>query len=56
MNATVASAKERVKSGKAKLDYAQSNYDRIKSLRPSGAKSLDDEERALLLHIESEVS
>jgi HlyD family secretion protein len=56
MNATVASAKERVKSGKAKLDYAESNYERIKSLRPSGAKSLDDEERALLLRIESEVS
>lgn len=56
MNATVAAARERVKSGKAKLDYAQSNYERIKSLRPSGAKSLDDEERALLLRIESEVS
>lgn len=56
MNATVASARERVKSGKAKLDYAESNYERIKSLRPSGAKSLDDEERALLLRIESEVA
>jgi HlyD family secretion protein len=56
MNATVASAKERVKSGKAKLEYAESNFERIKALRPSGAKSLDDEERALLLRIESEVS
>lgn len=56
MTATVASAKERVKSGKAKLDYAESNFERIKALRPSGAKSLDDEERALLLRIESEVS
>jgi HlyD family secretion protein len=56
MAATVASAKERVKAGKAKLDYAESNYERIKSLRPSGAKSLDDEERALLLRIEAEVS
>ncbi len=56
MNATVAAARERVKSGKAKLDYAEGNYERIKSLRPSGAKSLDDEERALLLKIEAEVS
>ncbi|MEX2185396.1 MAG: efflux RND transporter periplasmic adaptor subunit [Pirellulales bacterium] len=55
MTATVAAARERVKSGKAKLDYAQGNFERIKSLRPSGAKSLDDEERALLLKIESEV-
>lgn len=55
MTATVAAARERVKAGKAKLEYAQGNYERIKSLRPSGAKSLDDEERALLLKIESEV-
>jgi HlyD family secretion protein len=56
MDATVKAARERVKAGKAKLDYAISNLERVSKLTPSGAKSVDDEERARLLKIESEVS
>jgi HlyD family secretion protein len=55
MDSTVAAARERVRAGSAKLDYAKSHLDRTLKLRPSNAKTLDDEEQARLGKVQSEI-
>jgi len=55
MNSTVAAARERVRAGSAKLEYAKSHLDRTLQLRASNAKTLDDEEQARLQKVQSEI-
>ena len=55
MDSTVAAARERVRAGSAKLDYAASHLERTLKLRPSNAKTLDDEEQARLQKVQAEI-
>ncbi|MCA9264546.1 MAG: efflux RND transporter periplasmic adaptor subunit, partial [Planctomycetales bacterium] len=54
MRNTVAAAKTRMESGKAALDYAKSNLERIASLAATGARTQDDKERAQLGFIQGD--
>lgn len=55
MDRTVDSARARVESGKAKLDYANSNLERIRKLRQSRTVTEDEYERAELAQIQASV-
>ena len=55
MTDTVKSAEARVVSGKAKLDYAENNLERVKELNEKDAVTKDQLERAELLHVEASV-
>lgn len=55
MKSTVQAAAERVRSGEAKLNYARNHLERILRLRTSNSATQDDEDRARLLLVESEV-
>jgi HlyD family secretion protein len=55
MDSTVAAARERVRAGSAKLDYAASHLDRTLKLRATNAKTVEDEEQARLAKVQSEI-
>ena len=55
MDSTVAAARERVRAGSAKMEYAVSHLERTLKLRPSNAKTLDDEEQARLQKVQAEI-
>jgi HlyD family secretion protein len=52
----VEAAAARVKSGQAKLEYAEKNLGRIQRLAKSGAKTEDDLDQARVSHVESSVN
>ncbi len=51
---TVEAAAERKRSGKARLDYAIKELDRIRQLVTRNARTEDDLDRAMLQHVESD--
>ena len=52
---TQEAARARTTAGKARLDYAETNLDRIRRLARTGARSEDDVDRATLRRVESEI-
>lgn len=55
MDRTVEAAAERVRSGEAKLQFAEKNLGRVQRLRQSGALTEEELDRAELLFVESSV-
>ena len=55
MAKTQKAAQARTTAGKARLDYAETNLDRVRRLARTGARSEDDVDRATLRRVESEV-
>ena len=54
MEKTVEAAAERKRSGKARLDYAAKDLQRVERLFPRGAQSQDELDRAVLQNIQSD--
>ena len=55
MTATVEAARERLRSGKSKLDYAKWDFERVRKLAATGARTQDELEQAQVRKVQAEV-